>query len=64
MVLVFFIPFVLIHDYQDESQVTFIWLVKYFMPMFLASMFTFSFGRTIFYKLRLVNENAIGKMFE
>jgi len=34
------------------------------MPVFFASFILFGFGRAIFYKLNLVNQNSIGKMYE
>jgi hypothetical protein len=34
------------------------------MPTFFGSFILFGFGRVIFYKLNLVNENSIGKMYE
>lgn len=42
----------------------YLWAVKYFFPLFLSSFVVFAFGRLIFYKLDLVNEMAVGKMFE
>lgn len=37
--------------------------MKNYLPLFLLSFFTFAFLRAIFYALRLVNENAIGREF-
>lgn len=38
--------------------------MKYFLPTFLSTFVLFAFARLLFYKLNLVNENAIGRMFE
>ena len=34
------------------------------LPTFMQSFFLFAFARIIFYKTKLVNEQAIGKLFE
>jgi hypothetical protein len=39
-------------------------LVKYICSTFIPSFILFGFGRLLFYKMKLVNERAIGMMFE
>eukprot|EP00347_Sterkiella_histriomuscorum_P014189 403361826 len=46
------------------EQIYYILAVKFFIPTFMSSFLIFAFARLIFYKLKLVNEKAVGRMFE
>lgn len=48
----------------DETQIPFIFIAKFFAPSFLPAFLLFAFGRVVFYRMRLINERAIGGIFE
>ena len=58
------IPFFFVSDDQPESQIYYLWAVKFFMPCFSYAFLMFAFGRVLFYKMNLVNNQSVGKMFE
>lgn len=57
-------PHYFIDEAVPETQLYFLLTVKHFLPSFLASFVMFAFSRLLFYKLNLVNENSVGRMFE
>ena len=58
------VPYLVISTHVPIEQVYYLWLVKYLLPCFLSSFVMFAFARLIFYKLNLVNDQAIGRMYE
>ncbi len=60
---IFLIPHYTIIADQTEITIYQIFLTKYSLPLFFGSFFMFAFARLMFYHLRLVNEQAIGREF-
>jgi hypothetical protein len=48
----------------DESQLPYLFAVKYYLPCLVSSIILFSFGRVIFMRLNLINEKSIGGIFD
>ena len=61
---IFIIPYFFISTDVPVSQLPYLWCAKYFLPSFLSSFLLFAFGRLLFFKLKLVNERTVGRMFE
>ncbi|CDW77936.1 pap2 superfamily phosphatase [Stylonychia lemnae] len=57
-------PYFLVNTQLPEDQIYYLLGVKHFIPTFMQSFFLFAFARIIFYKIKLINEMAIGRMFE
>jgi hypothetical protein len=53
-------PYFLVSDDYPESQIPFLYLVKFFMPCFFSSFLLFAFGRVLFMRLNLINEKSMG----
>ena len=60
----FSLPYYMISSSVDESQIYYIWFMKYFLPTFAYAFILFAFGRLFFYKLKLVSERSVGRMFQ
>ena len=58
------IPYSLISADVPESEIWKLYLIKCFLPTFLAPLLLFAFGRVIFLRLGLVNEKSIGGIFD
>ena len=58
------LPYFLFFPDEEEPELLKIWLLKYFFCFFFSAFFIFGFLRLVFYKLRLINESALGKMYQ
>ncbi len=47
-----------------ESSIPLLWFINSFFPSFLPIFILFAFGRAFFLRLNLINERAIGGIFE
>jgi hypothetical protein len=62
---IFAVPFfLLVSKDGTEEKLILLWMFRFFLPLFFGSFGLYAFGRLIFFKLNLVNENSIGKMYE
>lgn len=62
--LLFSLPYFLVSSAVPESQIPYLYLIKFFLPTFLAAFLLFAFARVIFMRLKLINDRAIGCQFE
>ncbi len=58
------LPYFLMNSDVDSKQIYSLWLLKHTLPSFLCPFLLFAFGRLLFFKLKLVSERSIGRMFE
>lgn len=61
---IFGAPHFIVNGDVDPSQIYRLLLFKALLPSFGFTFLLFAFGRALFYKLKLVNENSVGRMFE